>query len=288
MRVVTPNLNKSFKFQSEWPNNSSQAYLLESLINDVNNDEDATITTTKDGYTINSKVNYPNNAKLDNELITLDKDFNVKKVEVMNVDGEILLSVEVIDIDYKPTFSDDYFDLTIEEEEKEEESTTTTTTKTAKNDSSTTNTSTTTTTNSSDCLNECETDECKNSCKEETTSNVLEDIIYPLYVPQDTYLASKDKVKTDDGERVILTFSGTDPFILVEEVAKKADEFEIIPVSGEPLMLDSTVGALTSNSIYFTNNGVDYYLTSNSLNSDEMMMVAKSITTSASAVSSMK
>ena len=30
--VITPSLNKSFKFQSEWPNNSSKAYLLESLI----------------------------------------------------------------------------------------------------------------------------------------------------------------------------------------------------------------------------------------------------------------
>ena len=30
--VVTPSLNKSFKFQSEWPYNSSQAYILSSLL----------------------------------------------------------------------------------------------------------------------------------------------------------------------------------------------------------------------------------------------------------------
>ena len=33
--VVTPSLNKSFKFQSEWPSNSSQSYLLTPLLNDV-------------------------------------------------------------------------------------------------------------------------------------------------------------------------------------------------------------------------------------------------------------
>ncbi|MDP4108366.1 MAG: outer membrane lipoprotein carrier protein LolA, partial [Bacillota bacterium] len=30
--VLTPALNKSFRFQSDWPQNSSQAYLYESLI----------------------------------------------------------------------------------------------------------------------------------------------------------------------------------------------------------------------------------------------------------------
>ena len=30
--VVTPDLNKSFKFQSDWPNNGSQSYLLDVLV----------------------------------------------------------------------------------------------------------------------------------------------------------------------------------------------------------------------------------------------------------------
>ena len=36
--VVTPSLNKSFKFQSEWPYNSSQSYILSSLLKDLEND----------------------------------------------------------------------------------------------------------------------------------------------------------------------------------------------------------------------------------------------------------
>ena len=31
--VLTPSLNKSFKFQSEWPYNNSQSYLLQTLVN---------------------------------------------------------------------------------------------------------------------------------------------------------------------------------------------------------------------------------------------------------------
>ena len=36
--VITPSLNKSFKFQSDWPNNSSQTYILDSLLSDLKND----------------------------------------------------------------------------------------------------------------------------------------------------------------------------------------------------------------------------------------------------------
>ena len=37
--VVTPALNKSFKFQSDWPYNNSQVYLLQSVLNDIKNDD---------------------------------------------------------------------------------------------------------------------------------------------------------------------------------------------------------------------------------------------------------
>ncbi len=273
--VVTPNLNKSFKFQSEWPSNSSQAYLLEALVRDINNDSEATITETDDGFTINAKVNYPNNSKLDNEIITTDKDYNVKKVEVMNVDGNAILTVNMKNIDYKPNFDETYFDL--DEIIQVEDSNTEETTKKTEED----------------CMQSCTEGDttCEDKCKSEdteSTSNILDEIIYPLYVPTDTYLSSKDTVSTDTGNRVILTFAGTDPFILVEEAAIINDEMEIIPVNGEPLMMGATVGALTSNSLYWTSEGIDYYLTSNTLDSNEMMTIAESITNGASLVASTK
>ena len=62
--VITPSLNKSFKFQSDWPNNNSQVYLLESLLNDINNDSERMFEEATDGYTITTKVSYPNNTNL--------------------------------------------------------------------------------------------------------------------------------------------------------------------------------------------------------------------------------
>ncbi len=262
--VITPNLNKSFKFMSEWPSNSSQAYLIESLINDINNDANATITKEDDHYLINAKVNYPNNAKLDNETITTDKDYNVELVEVKDKDGKVFMEVKFNKINDAPKFASDYFNTdqyNLSNEDVKEE----------------------------DCIKECgDKEECKNQCESKTTSNVLDEIIYPLYVPTDTFLSSKDTVNTDNGNRVILTFAGSDPFILVEEVSVVNPEMEVIPVSGEPIMLGSTIGALSNNSIYWTNNGIDYYLTSNTLDSKEMMTIAESITNASTLVASTK
>lgn len=271
--VVTPNLNKSFKFMSEWPSNSSQAYLIESLVNDVNNDTTSTIKETNDGYIIETKVNYPNNQKLEKETIKTDKKYNIKEVNVMNGEDTILLTVKINDIDYSPKFNDNYFKLDemiqekeeVKEEKKESEKTT------------------------EDCINTCSDEICKNECKKtETTSNILEDIIYPLYVPVDTYLHTKDKVSTDNGERVILTFAGNDPFILVEEKSTMNEEMEIIPVNGEPLLIGNTIGAIGDNSVYWTSNGVDFYLTSSTLNGSEMMTIAESITNGTSLVANTK
>ena len=119
----------------------------------------------------------------------------------------------------------------------------------------------------------------ENAKEDENVSKTIDDIIYPLYLPTNTYLNSKDTINTDNGNRVILTFSGDSPFTLVEEKASIKDEFEIIPVYGEPLMLSDTCGALSSNSLYWTSNNVDFYLSSDKLSSTELLTIAESIST---------
>ena len=61
------------------------------------------------------------------------------------------------------------------------------------------------------------TEEKDSSKKSDTNTASLEEIVYPMYVPTDTYLSAQDVVKTEDGERVILTFTGESQFILIQE-----------------------------------------------------------------------
>ena len=245
--VVTPSLNKSFKFMSEWPKNSSQSYILECLLNDLNKDENAKIDSVKDGFKVSSLVNYPNNDNLVRQEITTDKEFNIKNIKVFDKDGNVIILVTIGDIDFNPKFESDYFEMSV--------------------------------TNS-----ECSGDECNT----ETTSSIIEDIVYPLYVPTDTYLSTKDNITTDNGNRVILTFAGVDPFILVEESVSVSGEMKVVPVNGEPIMIGGVIGAKENNSLYWTSNGIDYYLTSSTLDNKEMMTIAESTKNSSSLVASLK
>ncbi len=60
----------------------------------------------------------------------------------------------------------------------------------------------------------------KDSTKTEETSSI-EDVIYPMYLPSNTHLSNKEKVTKESGERLILTFDGDNPFMLIEETIAK-------------------------------------------------------------------
>lgn len=278
--VITPDLNKSFKFQSDWPNNGSQSYLLDILVDDVENDKELHIETNEEKI-IQCKVNYPNNKNLYSEKIYLDNDYGVSKVEVLDQDGKIKITLEVKSIDYKPKFDDEFFDLesyVTESEENEE------TTKQENIDANTENDNTENNNNIEN--NNTESDETEEIT--ENTSNILEDIIYPLYVPTNTHLSTEDTIATDDGTRAILTFAGEKPFILVEEVSKKYESLEIIPINGDPLMLADSIGAISANSLYWSSDGIDYYISSTSLDGNELMTIAEGLTGTSVIVSSEK
>lgn len=233
--VVTPSLNKSFKFQSDWPYSNSQIYLLEAIVNDIKDDKERSFKETKNGYTFTTAVNYPNNRNLIKQKIELSSKLKLKKVQVYNSDSVICMTMEFKDIDYSPTFKKNYFSLdtvmktySVSEEEVKQ------------------------------------------------TSN-LDDSIYPLMVPSGTKLTNEEKVTKDNGERIIMTFDGEKPFLLVEETANIEDEFTIIPTYGEPYQLMDTLGVMTNNSLNWTTNGIEYYLVSDVLNQDELVEVAQSI-----------
>lgn len=241
--VVTPALNKSFKFDSVWPENSSQAYILQNLVNDIKNDNEKTMEKTDNGYVIKTKVNYPNNEELEYQKIYFDNDININKVEVYNLEDIVKIKVVFKSVNLKARLSEDDFlleDLINTDDVKE---------------------------------NECSGDDCTKK-----SSSILDSIIYPLYIPANTHLSSSEKVATETGERVILTFGGDKNFVIVEETVSAADEFEIIPVFGDPLMLNETIGALSNNSISWNDASISYYLVSSDLSNSEMVSIAKSLT----------
>ena len=273
--VVTPTLNKSFKFQSEWPSNSSQSYILSSLLNDIKNDENVSIEDQDQNYVIKTAVNYPNNSALTYQKVYFDKDMNLEKVEVYDSEDIVNIKVVFSSVDLKAGLSEDDFlledliDMNAENEENNTEENNNSNPNEEENDSTNNGEET----NDGSTNNEnCENEECDTK-----SSNILDSIIYPLYIPSETYLSNSEEIDTDEGNRMILTFAGDKNFVLIEEVASVASEFEIIPVYGDPVMLSDTIAAKSANSMYWTSDNVSYYLTSNDLSTEEMVTIAESL-----------
>lgn len=234
--VLTPSLKKSFKFQSDWPYNNSQVYLLQSVIQDIENDNKASMEKDKNNYIFTSTVNYPNNRNLIKQKVTVDNKLVLRKVEVLNDNDVPKITLNVKSIDKSPKFGKNYFEI-------------------------------------EDIMSTFEDTETKDT--KQTSS--IDDIIYPLVVPEGTKLKSEEKLTKTGGERVILTFEGEKPFLLVEETAKQEDELTIIPTIGEPYMFMDTIGALSDNSLTWSSGNMEYYLVSDVMNQEELVEIASSI-----------
>ena len=256
--VISPKINKSFKFQSDWPYNNSQVYLLGPILNDINSDDTKTFEKVDDGYKIVVGANYPNNPKLTHEEIYLDKNGNILKVMVLNNDGNSEITMTFNKIEFDKKFDDNYFELKsiidVEEENKNSE----------ENNDNTNNTNDNS--NSSNNTNE----------KTKETSRI-EDVIYPMYLPANTYLTNTEKVDKDNGERLILTFDGDNPFMLIEETATYEKEHLIIPTYGDLELMASTVAVVNDNSVNWIDNDVEYYVVSDKLSKSELLNIARSI-----------
>lgn len=300
--VITPSLNKSFKFQSDWPNNNSQSYLLTSVAKDLKDDSAYKFTQKDKDYVFTTKTNYPNNPKYVKQNIILDKNFNLKKVEVQDEQDVTYIEFTVKSIDKKANFNENEFSLeeitkdfeVQEDSEKnknnQNESQNSTTNEnyqeneTNKNNANNQNNSTTTQDNEtnkepekSDNTNETTNNNSQNNESNTTETTKVDENVFPLYLPSNTSLSDKEVIETSNGERVIMTFSGDNPFILVQETVKPSKELEIIPTYGEPFMLIDTVGSLTDTSYTWTSNGVEYYIVSDQMEQTELLEVAKSI-----------
>lgn len=227
--VLTPSLNKSFKFQSEWPYNSSQTYLLQTLSEDIEQDSKKTFVQENDNYIITAKANYLSNPSLTSQKIYFNNNKDVYKVEVYDENNTLRMLMNISKIEYNPNLEDNLFELKVD-----------------------------------------------NANVESKTGNIDEKI-YPMYVPENTYLSNETKVLKENGERIMMTFSGDNPFTIVKETIDTNDKGSVVLSNGEPYLLASGLAVQTDNSLEWINNGVSYYITSSKLTSSQLLEVAESL-----------
>ncbi|MBX9976159.1 outer membrane lipoprotein carrier protein LolA [Bacillus sp. CMF12] len=236
--VLTPALNKSFRFQSDWPQNSSQAYLYESLVKDIMEDKEAKFSATKDHYVFETKTRYQNNQMLPVQEIKLKKsDLSPVSVKVMDPDKNALVTVEFSNVKFNASFDKKDFDMQKNMTGAQLEV---------------------------PVMAEVEDQEFA--------------VKYPQMDMADVKLVDEQEVQTEDGKRVVLTYDGEKSFTLVQEKAAVMPTSSVVTsVKGEPVDLGFTIGALSDNTISWTYQGVDYMIASNDLSPEEMSEIARTV-----------
>lgn len=109
--VLTPSLNKSFRFQSDWPDNQGQVYLYQTLVRSILADNTRQFVTDKESYVFEVAANY-NTQSLVRQKIWLSKDgYKPQQVQVTDSSAQVVVDVKFDDFSFGKKFEQKDFDM---------------------------------------------------------------------------------------------------------------------------------------------------------------------------------
>lgn len=243
--VLTPQDDKHFRFQSNWPDAHGQPYLYQTLVQSIVEDDNREFEKADDSYIFNVAANYKQNQALKRQQIQLNKDYEPERMAILDADGEPLVEVEFDKFEMGANFDSDAFDMERNMKDWGEE-----------------------------------TAEALATDGEEETSE-KNDVggLTPSYIPEGTQLESEFKVAGDKGEGVLFRYGGDKPFTLLQQPATQTVPTTATAV-GEPVHLSYAVGVLLElgdqKQLNWTYDGVDFQL-KGALTEEELVQVAESI-----------
>ncbi|MCM3357636.1 MULTISPECIES: outer-membrane lipoprotein carrier protein LolA [unclassified Psychrobacillus] len=240
--VVTPALNKTYKFQSKWPSENSQAYLIGSLAEDIKKDKAATFKEEGNKYVFEAKTTNNHKNMLPTQKIYIDKKTMLPTdVSILNENQEEQIHIKFDKVSLGKTRAAG--DYKIEQ------------TPAAQAEGNTVEASA----------------ELENRDFETH---------YPVIKWEDTHLMEEKVIQLENQKRVVLTFSGGDKDFTVIQQLSDASMPSTIPVfaPGDPVDLGVAIGAVTDQSISWEQDGMSFFIASSSLTKEEMIEVAASMT----------
>ncbi|MEH6941954.1 LolA family protein [Bacillus sp. JJ722] len=235
--VLTPALNKSFHFQSEWPKNSSQAYLYESIVKDIVEDKESSFKANDKEYVFETRTRYQNNKMLPFQEIVLDKkNLAPISVKVMDPDRNVLVTVEFSKVSFNPSFEKDDFDM-------------------KKN------------------MTGAQLDSPV-MADAKSKEFILK---YPAEMENIKLVDEKEVATENGKRYVLTYEGDKSFTMIAEKAEVVESSTIPTSVLGNPVDLGYTVGALTDKSISWTYEGVDYTIASQNLSAEDLINVAQSV-----------
>ncbi|MHA0856579.1 LolA family protein [Paenibacillus sp. CMAA1364] len=257
--VLTPSLNKSFRFQSDWPEKQGQVYLFQTLAQGILSDSTRQFIDDKDSYVFDVAANY-HSQSLVRQKIWLNKDsYAPKQVQVSDSEANVVVEVKFNAFAFNTKFDKDSFDMKRNMTAMGEGSVQTI----------------------------AQVDEFGNEVVTEITEDtqpepVMETlgsfgIIDPDYLPEGVVLKDTNEMADSKDHAVLLRYEGAYQFTLME--ARPRDR-AVSLAPGSVIDLGFTVGLLTGDdqqTLTWMDSGIEFRITSANLPVSEMMKVAASL-----------
>lgn len=238
--VVTPSLGKTYKFQSDWPSQNSQAYLIGALSEDIKADKNATMTEEDKTYIFETETRNNHKKVLPTQQIHINKktllpthvsvlDEN-KEEQIRIVFKQVTLGTERKAKDYAVELNNDEVDTEKDDEIESEE---------------------------------------------ETGLKTY----YPTVEWMGVTLLNEEVIKNEGASRSFMTFGGEKEFTIIQERASRPSKLPV-SLEGDPVDLGFAVAAITDKSIRWETEGISFFIASDTLTQDEMIEVALSMSSS--------
>jgi outer membrane lipoprotein-sorting protein len=246
--VLTPQLNKSFRFQSDWPEKHGQAYLYHTLIQSVLQDKNRQFTTEGDAYVFDVASNLQNNS-LVRQRIWLDKeDYAPRRMEASDAEANVLLEVKFSSFIFNKKFDDDSFDMQRNMVGYELQSVAT-------------------------MAEDGTTESPEDAAKSQGTFGIL----MPSYLPEGVVTKDINDITLGGEAGILLRYEGDYSFTLIES---RPTERAVSAMNGTMVDLGFTMAVLLGDqkkTLVWMDNGVEFRLSSGDLPEEEMIKVAQSL-----------
>jgi len=281
--VLTPSLNKSFRFQSDWPENQGQVYLYQTLAKSILLDNSRQFVKQDDAYVFDVMASNYQNGSFARQKIWLDKDnFAPKHVEVTDASGNLMVEVDFDTFEFGAKFDKSAFDT---EQNLSQGAGTADAGKdgrAAEEPSAADDAPGAEETPASEepgAAGESESPEEESEPSSANPDGQVQQlvVIEPEVLPEGVVLKDISEVRLGDKTGVMLRYTGTYDFTILETIQ---DAREAIAQEGIVLDLGFTIGHLSGydvRTLAWSYDGVEYRLTSATLPDDEMIRIAQSM-----------
>ncbi|TQR21844.1 outer membrane lipoprotein carrier protein LolA [Psychrobacillus vulpis] len=238
--VVTPALNKTYKFQSKWPTENGQPYLIGSLAQDIKKDKSSTFKEEGNKYVFETKTSNNHKNMLPTQRIYIDKKTLLPTdVSVLNENKEEQIHIKFSKVTLGKSRAAAEYKIEQAPAAQGEE-------------------------NTVEASAEIDNPEFETH--------------YPMVQWDQLHLIDEQELNVDGEKRVILTYSGGKEFTIIQKRSEKSTS-STIPVfaPGDPVDLGIAIGAVTDQSISWEQDGMSFFLASSALSKEEMIEVAASM-----------